>query len=168
MMRKSLIGLYPGTFDPITYGHLDIIRRSAKLVDHLIIGIAVGHHKSPLFNIHERIALIEEQIQKISEDVGTEISIEAFDGLLVRFAEQKNVSMIFRGLRAISDFEFEFQMVGINSALNSDLEMVFLMADVRHQSIASRLVKEVARLEGDVSHFVPSNVVIALKQKFNS
>ena len=143
------IGLYPGTFDPITYGHVDIIRRSATLVDRLVIGVA----------------MIEAECVTLSEETGTEIVAHPFENLLIDCARDVGAQMIVRGLRAVADFEYEFQMVGMNRALDSSIETVFLMAEARHQAIASKLVKEIARLGGDVHKFVPPAVNVALRAK---
>lgn len=146
------IGLYPGTFDPLTLGHLDIIQRAVKLVDHLVIGVATNPSKSPMFTLKERMAMVRHEAVKLAKGRAT-ISVETFDSLLMQFAEKVGAGIIIRGLRAVSDFEYEFQMVGMNQRLNPEIETVFLMADARHQAIASRLVKEIAILGGDVSAF---------------
>ncbi|GMG83329.1 pantetheine-phosphate adenylyltransferase [Paralimibaculum aggregatum] len=161
------VGLYPGTFDPVTFGHLDVIRRAAKLVDKLVIGVAINRDKGPLFTLEERVALLEAETAKISEATGTVIEAHPFENLLMRFAEEVGAQVIVRGLRAVSDFEYEFQMVGMNRALNDEIEMVFLMADAQHQAIASKLVKEIARMGGDVSRFVPERVVGELRHKLH-
>jgi pantetheine-phosphate adenylyltransferase len=148
------IGVYPGTFDPITKGHLDIIRRGVKLVDRLVIGVATNPSKSPMFTLDERVAQVEREIT----DCEGQISVVPFDSLLMKFAESQGASVIVRGLRAVSDFEYEFQMTGMNQQLNPDVETVFLMADVRYQPIASRLVKEIAIYGGDISKFVPPRI----------
>lgn len=158
------IGLYPGTFDPVTHGHIDIIRRAAKLVDKLVIGVAVNEEKGPLFSLAERVEMLERECAALSSPA--EIVVRPFDTLLMKYAQSVGASMIVRGLRAVSDFEYEFQMVGMNQRLNPDIETVFLMAETTHQAIASRLVKEIARLEGDVSAFVPAEVERRLKAKF--
>ncbi|MBI1393982.1 MAG: pantetheine-phosphate adenylyltransferase [Alphaproteobacteria bacterium] len=160
------IGLYPGTFDPITLGHVDIIERAVKLVDELVVGVAINEDKRPLFSLEERVAMVRGQMETVAGKSGVTIRVEPFDKLLMKYAEQVNADIIIRGLRAVSDFEYEFQMVGMNQALNDDIETVFLMADARYQSIASRLVKEIARLGGNVSGFVPASVVNALEAKF--
>lgn len=159
------IGLYPGTFDPITLGHHDIIRRAVKLVDHLVIGVAINREKGPLFSLEERVAMLKESIADVEEAARGSISVEPFDGLLMHFAEEKNVSVIIRGLRAVSDFEYEYQMVGMNGFLNAEIETAFLMADPRYQAIASKLVKEIARLGGNIDSFLPANVVPKLLEK---
>jgi pantetheine-phosphate adenylyltransferase len=159
-------GLYPGTFDPLTYGHTDIIRRAAKLVDRLVIGVAINRDKGPLFPLEERVALIEGQCAAITAQTGMQIEVRPFEHLLVDFAEELGAQIIVRGLRAVADFEYEFQMVGMNRALNAEIEMAFLMADAKHQAIASKLVREIARMGGNVSKFVCPEVEAALKQRF--
>ncbi len=159
------IGLYPGTFDPITLGHVDIIERAVKLVDLLVVGVAVNKDKRPLFPLDERVEMVREQMEPIAGKSGVAITVAPFDTLLMRYAEEVNADIIIRGLRAVSDFEYEFQMVGMNQALNDEIETVFLMADARYQSIASRLVKEIARLDGDVTGFVPASVAERLAKK---
>ena len=159
------IGLYPGTFDPITYGHVDIIRRSATLVDRLVIGVAINRDKGPMFSLEERVAMIEAECVALSEETGTEIVAHPFENLLIDCARDVGAQMIVRGLRAVADFEYECQMVGMNRALDSSIETVFLMAEARHQAIASKLVKEIARLGGDVHKFVPPAVNVALRAK---
>ena len=144
------IGVYPGTFDPITRGHMDIIRRGAKLVDRLVIGVTTNPSKSPMFSIEERLAMVKRETAGIEGD----ITVVAFDALLMRFAEQQGASMIIRGLRAVADFEYEYQMAGMNQQLNDRIETVFLMADVSLQPIASRLVKEIALYGGTIRKFV--------------
>ena len=162
------IGLYPGTFDPITLGHVDIVERAVKLVDELVIGVAINRDKGPLFALEERVAMVSGEMGPIAKKSGVAIRVVPFESLLTHFAEQVKAGIIIRGLRAVSDFEYEFQMVGMNQALNRDIETVFLMADARTQAIASKLVKEIARLGGDVSSFVPPAVVSALKKKFGN
>lgn len=162
------IGLYPGTFDPITLGHVDIIRRACSLVDRLVIGIAINRDKGPLFDLDERVAMVEAECVAIGRDCGVEIVAHPFENLLIHCAEEVGANFIIRGLRAVSDFEYEFQMVGMNRALNDHIETVFLMADAQYQAIASRLVKEIARLGGDIGGFVPPLVARALAEKFES
>ncbi len=152
-------GLYPGTFDPVTNGHLDIISRAAKMVDHLVIGVAINEAKAPLFPLAERVDMVRHETAQIAKDSGVTISVEPFDILLMHFAEKIGAQTIIRGLRAVSDFEYEFQMVGMNMQLNREIETVFLMAGAEHQSIASRLVKEIASLGGDITHFTTPYVV---------
>jgi len=164
MSTKLRVGLYPGTFDPVTNGHVDIIARGAKLVDRLVIGVAINQEKGPLFSLEDRVAMVEEQIAKIKG--GAEIVVQPFDTLLMKFAESVGAQIIVRGLRAVADFEYEFAMVGMNQKLNPAIETVFLMADPTHQAIASRLVKEIARLQGSVAQFVPKEVEGRLKAKF--
>ena len=166
MMKR--IGLYPGTFDPITLGHVDIIERAVKLVDELVIAVAINRDKGPLFSLEERTEMVRDEMAPISKASGVAIHVKPFDNLLTEFAEQQNATTIIRGLRAVSDFEYEYQMVGMNQALNDDIETVFLMADARYQSIASRLVKEIARLDGDISSFVPAKVADRLRKKFTA
>ena len=161
-------GLYPGTFDPVTRGHMDVIRRAAKLVDHLVIGVAINRDKGPLFSLEERVAMLEHATAPVAEALGTRIEARPFENLLMHFAEEVGAQVIIRGLRAVSDFEYEFQMVGMNRALNSEIEMVFLMAEAQHQAIASKLVKEIARMKGDISSFVSSEVATALRAKFDA
>ncbi len=154
--------LYPGTFDPITLGHIDIIRRASVLVDRLVIGVAINRDKGPMFDLEERVAMIEGECAKLSDETGTEIIAHPFENLLIDCAKEVGAQIIVRGLRAVTDFEYEYQMVGMNRALDSSIETVFLMADLKHQAIASKLVKEIARLDGDVSQFVTPAVNEAL------
>ena len=158
------IGLYPGTFDPVTLGHIDIIKRAAKMVDRLVIGVAINRDKGPLFSLEERVAMIEAECAALG-DVGCEFVVHPFENLLIDCARDVGAQIIVRGLRAVADFEYEFQMVGMNRALDDTVETVFLMADARRQAIASKLVKEIARLGGDVSRFVPPRVKAALDAK---
>ncbi len=143
-------GVYPGTFDPVTLGHMDIIRRGAKLVDRLVIGVTTNPSKSPMFTVEERMAMVRREIAS----VGGDIDVVSFDSLLMDFAEREGASVIVRGLRAVADFEYEYQMAGMNQQLNDRIETVFLMADVALQPIASRLVKEIAVYGGDIHKFV--------------
>ena len=159
-------GLYPGTFDPITHGHIDIIRRACTLVDRLVIGVAINRDKGPLFNLEERVAMIEAECARTARATGVEIVVHPFENLLIHCANDVGANVIVRGLRAVSDFEYEFQMVGMNRALDNRIETVFLMADAKNQAIASRLVKEIARLGGDVSKFVPPAVNDALVARY--
>ncbi len=160
------IGLYPGTFDPVTLGHRDIIRRALALVDQLVVAVAVNRDKSPLFSLEERTAMMNQMCQALSNESKVEISVVPFENLLVDCAKENGANLLIRGLRAVSDFEYEYQMVGMNRALDPELETVFLMADAHYQPIASRLVKEVARLGGNVSDFVSQDVETALKEKY--
>ncbi|MEO9211988.1 MAG: pantetheine-phosphate adenylyltransferase [Caulobacteraceae bacterium] len=157
------IGLYPGTFDPIHNGHVDLIRRAMKLVDKLVIGVAVNSGKGPMFTLGERVAILEAETAALS-GVG-EIVVHPYEGLTVQVARAAGATVILRGLRTMADFEFEFQMTAMNQQLDREIEMVFLMADPRHQALASRLVKEIALLGGDVSPFVPAGVKARLLEK---
>ena len=159
------IGLYPGTFDPITLGHIDIISRASLLVDRLIIGVAINRDKSPLFSLGERVSMLEEECNYLSEQTGTEIVVHPFENLLIDCAHDVGAQVIVRGLRAVADFEYEFQMVGMNRSLDNSIETVFLMAEAKHQAIASKLVKEIARLNGDISKFVKPHVAKRLLNK---
>jgi len=157
-MRTSV---YPGTFDPVTFGHLDIIRRASRLVDRLVIGITTNPEKSPMFTIEERCDMVRRETADLTGD----IRICTFDSLLMDFALREKASMIVRGLRAVADFEYEYQMAGMNQQLNADIETVFLMADVSLQPIASRLVKEIARYGGSIDKFVPPAVVADVAER---
>ena len=159
------IGLYPGTFDPITLGHLDIITRASLLVDRLVIGVAVNRDKAPLFTLEERVEMLEKDCANLSEQTGTEIIVHPFENLLINCAHDVGAQLIVRGLRAVADFEYEFQMVGMNRSLDNSIETVFLMAEAKHQAIASKLVKEIARLDGDISKFVTPHVANRLLNK---
>jgi len=159
------VGLYPGTFDPMTLGHLDIMKRASRLCDKLIVGVAINRDKNPLFVLDERVEMVEHVVAPFRKRIDVEVL--PFEGLLIHFVEQCGASMIVRGLRAVSDFEYEFQMAGMNDRLNPDIETVFLMADPQFQTIASRLVKEIARLGGDVSQFVTPEVELRLKDKYS-
>ena len=159
------IGLYPGTFDPITLGHIDIIRRASLLVDRLVIGVAINRDKSPLFTLEERVEMLEKDCADLSEQTGTEIIVHPFENLLINCAHDVGAQVIVRGLRAVADFEYEFQMVGMNRSLDNSIETVFLMAEAKHQAIASKLVKEIARLDGDISKFVTPYVANKLLNK---
>ena len=161
------IGLYPETFDPVTLGHVDIIQRGMALVDRLVIGVAINRDKGPLFSLEERVAMVEAECAAITAKTGGEIVVHPFENLLIDCARDVGATIILRGLRAVADFEYEFQMVGMNRALDASIETVFMMADARRQAIASKLVKEIARLHGDVSKFVTAPVVVALKRKFD-
>ena len=154
-------GVYPGTFDPITRGHMDIIRRAAHLVDRLVIGVTTNPSKSPMFSIDERLAMVRRETAELPGD----ISVVSFDSLLMDFAVREGASLIIRGLRAVADFEYEYQMAGMNQQLNAEIETVFLMADVSLQPIASRLVKEIALFGGDVSRFVPPAIAAQVRER---
>jgi pantetheine-phosphate adenylyltransferase len=148
-------GLYPGTFDPVTNGHLDVIGRAARLMDRLVIGVAINTGKGPLFPLEERVELVQAEADTIAAKTGCRIEVRPFTGLLIGFAKEVGASMIVRGLRAVSDFDYEFQMAGMNHRLDPGVETVFLMASERNQFISSRFVKEIAQLGGDISSFVP-------------
>ncbi|MEP1538414.1 MAG: pantetheine-phosphate adenylyltransferase [Paracoccaceae bacterium] len=159
------IGLYPGTFDPLTLGHMDIIRRATALVDRLVIGVAINRDKGPLFSLEERVAMIEAETAALTEQTGVEIVAHPFENLLINCARDVGAQLIVRGLRAVADFEYEYQMVGMNRQLDDSIETVFLMAEAQHQAIASKLVKEIARLDGDISKFVTPAVKDALLER---
>jgi len=156
-------GIYPGTFDPITNGHLDIVARAVKLVDRLVIGVAINRDKGPTFSLEERVEIVREEVQRFAGHA--DIEVLPYETLLMSFAEQIGAGVIIRGLRAVADFEYEFQMTAMNQQLNREIETVFLMADPHHQAIAARLVKEIARLGGDISGFVTPGVAARLKAK---
>jgi len=158
-------GLYPGTFDPVTLGHLDIIRRACTLVDRLVIGVAINRDKGPLFPLEERVAMVGAECERIGRATGCEIVVHPFENLLIDCARDVGAGVIVRGLRAVADFEYEYQMVGMNRILDDSVETVFLMAEAEHQAIASKLVKEIARLGGDVTRFVPPAVKTALLER---
>ena len=157
------IGLYPGTFDPVTNGHMDIIGRAVKLVDRLVIGVAINEGKGPMFTLEERVAIIQQETAHLTRIA--EIQVLPFEGLLMHFARDIGAGIIVRGLRAVADFEYEFQMTAMNQQLDRDIETVFLMADPRHQAVASRLVKEIAILGGDITKFVTPGVAERLLSK---
>jgi pantetheine-phosphate adenylyltransferase len=157
------VGLYPGTFDPIHNGHTDIIGRAVKLVDKLVLGVAINTGKGPMFTLKERVAIVEEAVAPLRDRA--EIVVQPFEGLTMSFAREVGAQIIVRGLRAVADFEFEFQMTAMNQQLDREIETVFLMADPRHQAIASKLVKEIALLGGDVSKFVSPHIRDELMKK---
>ena len=163
------VGLYPGTFDPITNGHLDIVERAtAHLVDKLVIAVAINVGKSPVFSFDERVAMVKNETAVIAKKYNTEIEVRGFQNLLVDTAKEFGATMLIRGLRAVSDFDYEFQMASMNRHLEHEVETVFLMASDRYQFIASSLVKEVCQLGGDIEQFVPKNVAVALGKKYKS
>ncbi|MCP4328061.1 MAG: pantetheine-phosphate adenylyltransferase [Alphaproteobacteria bacterium] len=166
-MAGERIGVYPGTFDPITGGHVDIIRRALVIADRLIIGIATNDGKGPLFDVDDRIAMAREEVDAKLGDDAARVEIRPFDILLVNFASECGARMIVRGLRAVSDFEYEFQMAGMNARINPEIETVFLMASEKQTFVSSRFVKEIAKLGGDVSSFVSPRVVARLTAKFS-
>jgi len=165
-MSQPRTGIYPGTFDPITNGHSDIIRRAIKVVDRLVIGVARNDGKGPLFATDERVEIVRDEVAHLENGDAERIEVRAFDTLLVNFAQSVGASVIIRGLRAVSDFEYELQMASLNARLNPVIETVFLMASDRYQFISSRFVKEIGALGGDVSHFVSPRVAIRLLDRF--
>ena len=167
MMSVWHVGIYPGTFDPITNGHTDIIRRALHVVDHLVIGVARNDAKGPLFSTDERVEIVRDEMNHLENGGGDRIEVRAFDTLLMHFAESVGANVIVRGLRAVSDFEYELQMASINARLNPNIETVFLMASDRYQFISSRFVKEIGALGGDVTHFVSPRVAARLIARFN-
>ena len=167
MATEPRIGVYPGTFDPITNGHMDVILRAARIVDRLIIGVASNAGKGPLFSTDERVELVRAELAALAEPgLAGRIEVRPFEILLMNFAVAAGASVIIRGLRALSDFEYEFQMAGMNARLNPTVETVFLMASDRYQSISSRFVKEIGWLDGDVSHFVSPRIATRLRERF--
>ena len=161
------VGLYPGTFDPITNGHLDIVERAAAhLVDKLVIAVAINVGKSPVFSFDERVEMVKNETADIAKKYNTEIEVRGFQNLLVDTAKEFGATVLIRGLRAVSDFDYEFQMASMNRHLEQEVETVFLMASDRYQFIASSLVKEVCQLGGDIEQFVPKNVALALGKKY--
>ncbi|MBP5855647.1 pantetheine-phosphate adenylyltransferase [Marivibrio halodurans] len=167
MSKTERIGIYPGTFDPITNGHMDIISRAAKhLCDKLIVSVATNAGKGPIFSLEERVAMVKAEIATLAPSLSAVIEVKPFSGLLMHWAEQSGAEIIVRGLRAVSDFEYEFQMTGMNARLNTEVETVFLMSSERHQFISSRFVKEIRQLGGDISQFVSPRVMRALDAKF--
>src|SRR5579862_6991922 len=166
-MITPRVGIYPGTFDPITNGHTDIIRRAARLVDRLVVGVARNDGKGPLFATDERVAIVRDEIaQGIEAELADRIEVRAFESLLMGFAEAVGAQVIIRGLRAVSDFEYEFQMAGMNARLNPAIETVFLMASDRYQFISSRFVKEIGALGGDIGSFVSAKVAQRVLDRF--
>ncbi len=168
-MSKLRVGVYPGTFDPITTGHMDIIQRAARMLDRLVIGVAQNSGKNPLFTVEERVAMVSEDVKRLrnAPEYGA-IEVTPFSTLLMDFTVKQGASMIIRGLRAVTDFEYEFQMAGMNAKLDSSIETVFLMSSEGQQFIASRLIKEVGRLGGDISRFVSPGVGARLREKWGA
>jgi pantetheine-phosphate adenylyltransferase len=165
MMGDPRLGVYPGTFDPVTNGHMDIIGRATRIVDRLVVAVATNPGKGPMFTLQERVDMLQEQVRLMRNGDGSRIEVRPFDELLMHFVEKTGAGLIVRGLRAVSDFEYEFQMAGMNTRLNPRVETVFLMASERQQFIASRFVKEVALLGGDIASFVPAAVVQRMRRK---
>jgi len=165
-MAMERIGVYPGTFDPITSGHMEVVRRSLRLVDKLVIGPAINIGKGPLFSLEERVAMLKDDIEDFAPAERGRIDIVPFEGLLIHFAREVRAAVIIRGLRAVSDFEYEIQMANMNARMEPSIETIFLMASDRHQFIASSLVKDIARMGGDTSQFVSKKVFERLKKKF--
>jgi pantetheine-phosphate adenylyltransferase len=164
-LSQKRTAVYPGTFDPITNGHMDIISRATRIADHLIIGMAYNPSKKPMFTLEERTEMVQREIDQLQGNHGCTLEVRTFQNLLMHFVVESGAHMIIRGLRAVSDFEFEFQMTGMNARLNSSVETVFLMASESHQFIASSLVKEIARLDGDINSFVSPHVAEGLRQR---
>jgi len=166
-MAEIRTGLYPGTFDPITNGHLDIIKRAARfVVDHLVVAVARNIGKGPMFSVDERVQMVQDEIAANGKDLSAKIEVKPFDNLLVEFARENNAQLVIRGLRAVSDFEYEFQMASMNRHLDSGIEAVYLMASDKNHFISSRFVKEIAMLGGDVTPFVPPRIAEIVRHKF--
>ena len=159
-------GIYPGTFDPITKGHMDIVQRSLSLVDYLIVAVAFNPGKQPLFSLDERLEIVQQELTSLPEDMRQRVRVEGFQTLLMNFACEKGATVIIRGLRAVSDFEYEFQMAGMNARICPDVETVFLMSSDSHQFISSGFVKEIGKLGGDITHFVSAQVAENLTKRF--
>ena len=166
-MASEKIGIYPGTFDPITNGHADIIGRAARLLDKLVVGVAINPGKGPIFTIDERVELVREEIKHLENGVGDRIEVRPFTGLLIDFARDVDATVIIRGLRAVSDFDYEFQMASMNAKMAEDIETVCLMASDKYHFIASSLVKEIARLDGDITQFVSPRVAERLEERLH-
>ncbi|MBL8672470.1 MAG: pantetheine-phosphate adenylyltransferase [Alphaproteobacteria bacterium] len=167
-MAGPRIGVYPGTFDPITNGHVDVIRRAVRLFDRLVVGVAINRDKGPLFSVEERVAMVREELQRLGSDINGKVEVRPFETLLMQFAVSCGANAIVRGLRAVSDFEFEFQMAGMNARLDPAVETVFLMAAEGSQFISSKLIKEICRLGGDITPFVPPVALARLTAKFGA
>ena len=159
--------VYPGTFDPVTDGHMDIIKRAARVVDRLVIAVAVNVGKDPLLSLEERTTILASEVNDLGTDISSRVKVLPFDNLLVDFVDSVNATIIIRGLRAVSDFEYEFQMASMNGRLNSDIETIFLTASENHQFIASRFVKEIGRLGGNIGHFVSPRVKKRIDEQWN-
>lgn len=166
MSEPARIGVYPGTFDPITHGHLDIILRATRMLDQLIIAVAANDGKNPQFGLAQRVEMVKGEVQNLPNGLGKKVEVRSFDNLLVNFTQSVGASVIVRGLRAVTDFEYEFQMAGMNAKLKPEIETIFLMASERHQFISSRFVKEICRLGGDISQFVSPSVAERLIASF--
>ena len=166
-MASKKIGIYPGTFDPITHGHTDIIGRAARLLDRLVVGVAINPGKGPIFDIDERVKLVQNEISYLKNGIGERIDVQPFSGLLIDFARDVNATVIVRGLRAVSDFDYEFQMASMNAKMAPSVETVCLMASDKYHFIASSLVKEIAKLGGDVTQFVSPRVSKRLNERLN-
>jgi len=167
-MSKERIGIYPGTFDPITNGHADIILRATKIVDRLVIGVARNIGKGPLFSTKERVEIVQDEVDHLADAAARKrVEVRPYENLLMHFAMEQGATMILRGLRAVSDYEYEFQMAGMNNRLNPNIETVFLMANDKYQFIASRLVKEIAQLGGDITPFVSARVAQRITDRFS-
>ena len=164
-MSTDRIGLYPGTFDPPTSGHLDIIKRALHVVDKLVMGVAINAGKSPMFSLDERVAMVQDAIKDLGGDAASRVDVRPFDSLLMHFSKKCGATIIIRGLRAVSDFEYEFQLAGMNRKLNNNIETLFLMSDVENQIISSKFVKEIAELNGDIKKFTTKSAIKALKNK---
>ena len=165
-MSRIKIALYPGTFDPITYGHLDIIKRSTDIVDKLYIGIANNRKKKVLFNIKDRKTIINDTIKKLPLNIRKKLIVTSFEGLTIDFCKKVKATILIRGLRVVADFEYEFQLAGMNNNLNKNVQTIFLMADIQNQAISSNMVKEIANLGGNITKFVPKSALKLLKQRF--